>query len=268
MINRMMDYYLLELKLDLELVLAITDGCAGQYKGKRWYRRIAEFHVKHGVRMCHIYHATAHGKGFHDALGKLIGRLLAQAEDLDQERVATSLQLYDLARGTYHGPVAKPGHGMQAINNYFCCYLTSDKKEFDALQVKREGEDKPFILYIKRSSGVMDCKGFAGSMGTYFVASGGSTNPDHIISRELPCICKNCRKRLLGGLIPAVEHCEECLMMTHMEPFEHKAIVSNRSAYSYYPRPYTTCYSLTTSTLLCHSPPSCLLCRSSQVPRH
>ena len=36
---------------------------------KRWYRRIAEFRKTHGVRMCHIYHATAHGKGFHDALG-------------------------------------------------------------------------------------------------------------------------------------------------------------------------------------------------------
>ena len=67
-------------------------------------------------------------------------------------------------------------------------------------------------------------KGFAGSMATHLVASG-SASPDHVLTRELPCVCRTCRTRLLCGLIPAVEHGEECLMMAHMEPFEHKAIV-------------------------------------------
>ena len=47
--------------------------------------------------MAHLYCATAHGKGFHDALGKLIARLLAKKEKFNLVRAVTSIDdfLYD-----------------------------------------------------------------------------------------------------------------------------------------------------------------------------
>ena len=66
-------------------VFGISDGCAGQYKGRKRFKRISEFKRRFGIDAVMFFAATAHFKGFHDALGKLISRI-----NLDFEKVERS----------------------------------------------------------------------------------------------------------------------------------------------------------------------------------
>lgn len=204
----------------------IPCGGTHTFGARRWFRRIAEFRAQHrGVKKVHLYCATAHGKGYHDALGKLIARLLAKAETYDQARIALSINLYDLAKQTYTGEATTHrGTGMQAIDAFMCCYLTSNKAEYDRLQAsgERDANDKKNILYIDRAH-EWDVNGIDGSSTVYMMSSG-SEDADHIQACELPCACIACRKRGLLGIIPAADASEACVMSDFMEPMEDKTI--------------------------------------------
>jgi hypothetical protein len=66
--------------LKLRRALVFTDGCKGQYKGRFNFKRIAEYTKTMGVEVHHAFAATAHFKGFHDALGKMISNILKNGD--------------------------------------------------------------------------------------------------------------------------------------------------------------------------------------------
>jgi hypothetical protein len=47
---------------ELKTAILFTDGCGGQFKGKRWLKRIARSCYTYGVVIIHAFHVTAHGK--------------------------------------------------------------------------------------------------------------------------------------------------------------------------------------------------------------
>jgi len=107
----------------LDLLLLFTDGCGGQYKGRKNFKRIAEFKQKWGIDLMHCFSVTAHGKGFHDALGKLISRILAKAETFKEGRYETSYQLYLLVKEKIAGAVAK----VRALLKQLCSSSTHSR---------------------------------------------------------------------------------------------------------------------------------------------
>lgn len=92
-------------RLDLERVHVFTDGCRGQYKGKRNFCRIASFPSEHqGVHLLHHFAASHHFKGPHDAYGKdpkFLGRM---AERHQRVRLATTHNLYTFCIETMPAP--------------------------------------------------------------------------------------------------------------------------------------------------------------------
>jgi hypothetical protein len=83
-LSKIIDYYKVFLpehfRTELRFVLICTDGCKGQYKGRFNFKRIAEYAKTKGVAVLHAFAATAHFKGFHDALGKMISQILKNGD--------------------------------------------------------------------------------------------------------------------------------------------------------------------------------------------
>ena len=79
----------------------------GQFKGRRNFKRVAEFRGKHGAHILHCFSVSSHGKGFHDALGHLIARMMKKAEGLKTARIETSHDLYMHAKENIEREVYK-----------------------------------------------------------------------------------------------------------------------------------------------------------------
>ena len=58
-----------------------TDGCAGQYKGRKTFGFISLFFRKHNIEMTHNFAQTAHFKGPHDGLGAVVKMRARRSED-------------------------------------------------------------------------------------------------------------------------------------------------------------------------------------------
>jgi hypothetical protein len=104
-LSQIVKYY--KERLGLKQVHVFTDGCRGQYKGKRNFHRIASFPSKpehKGVRLLHHFAAGHHFKGPHDAYGKdpkFLGRM---AERQQRVRLATTRDLYNFCVETMPEP--------------------------------------------------------------------------------------------------------------------------------------------------------------------
>ena len=95
-------------------VHCFTDGCRGQYKGRRNFHRIASFPSEHeGVRLLHHFAAGHHFKGPHDAYGKDPKFLARMAERQQRVRLATTHDLYTFCVETL--PVPKKLNAKEII---------------------------------------------------------------------------------------------------------------------------------------------------------
>ena len=66
---------------ELRRIYVFSDGCRGQYKGKKNFLRVAQFPSRmHGVKLIHRFAASHHFKGPHDAYGKDAKYLCRTAE--------------------------------------------------------------------------------------------------------------------------------------------------------------------------------------------
>ena len=127
---------------NLRRIIMCTDGCGGQYKGRFNFKYIARYTRHEGISVRHIFAATAHFKGFHGALGKLIAKIYEKAEKYHKARSETSYELKKLVAETIQGEVETVGSGEMAINQYFVRYLTSVENdpriaESETIYVKR-----------------------------------------------------------------------------------------------------------------------------------
>ena len=76
--------------------LRVTDGCKGQYKGRKNFARIAEFPSLHnGVQLLHRFTASHHFKGPHDQYGKDAKMLTRVAEKNKKRRLPGTYDWYD-----------------------------------------------------------------------------------------------------------------------------------------------------------------------------
>jgi hypothetical protein len=155
-------------------------------------RRIWEkFHGRE-VKTVHLFGATAHFKGFHDALGKLVDRIRDEAESkVDPatgatRRISSSWLLYKLVREKIHGFKENVGPGLQSINRFHVHYAAS--KEDD-----HRGEEG--VVFIDRSTKAMnvDCEALEDTHGTYCVGGFNRFEDDHLCKRFVFCPCQSCR---------------------------------------------------------------------------
>ena len=79
----------------LARVFVFTDGCKGQYKGRKNFGRIAQFPSQHnGVRLHHRFSASHHFKGPHDGFGKDFKLLSRTAERNKKRRMPYTYDWY------------------------------------------------------------------------------------------------------------------------------------------------------------------------------
>lgn len=57
---------------ELKTAILFTDGCKGQFKGKRWLKRIARACYEYKVVVVHAFHVTAHGKVRMNGVGVIL----------------------------------------------------------------------------------------------------------------------------------------------------------------------------------------------------
>ena len=93
-LGQIIDYYK-GVMPNLRLCNVFTDGCRGQYKGKRNFVKVAGFPAEHNnVTLRHRFAASHHFKGPHDAYGKDAKFMARTAEKYGKARLATSHQFY------------------------------------------------------------------------------------------------------------------------------------------------------------------------------
>ncbi len=163
-LTRIIDYYKANLHLyvstpgtTLEYVLVCTDGCARQFKGRYNFKYVAEYLKYLGVMVIHVFAATAHGKGFVDALGQKPGLLLKTAEQFSR-RTETAYELFKLCQEKLAGDVEQVGKGHHAVDKYFVNYVTSDPND--------SHKEDPQTIYVERRR-TWDCDGIPGSSNIY-----------------------------------------------------------------------------------------------------
>jgi hypothetical protein len=142
-------------------VIVCTDGCAGQYKGRFNFKYLAAYAKRFGVTVMQAFSATAHGKGFHDALGQKPGLLMKDAELYDGRRIEFAYDLFLLCREKLPEtvPASQRGKGLHAVHKYFVNYVTSDHRDIHL------GE--PSVIYIDRRR-KWETDGIPGSATKYF----------------------------------------------------------------------------------------------------
>lgn len=93
-LDHITQYYNEKLGL-LERIFVFSDGCRGQYKGKRNFLCIAKFLSRmNGVTLVHRFAASHHFKGPHDAYGKDAKVLCRTAERNQKARLASTHDVY------------------------------------------------------------------------------------------------------------------------------------------------------------------------------
>ena len=92
----------------LRRVHVFTDGCKGQYKGRKNFARIAEFPSLHNdVELLHGFSASHHFKGPHDQYGKDAKALSRTAEKNKKRRMPTTYDWYDFCATQMASPMKK-----------------------------------------------------------------------------------------------------------------------------------------------------------------
>jgi hypothetical protein len=101
----------------LKRVYTFTDGCKGQYKGRKNFARIAEFPSLHdGVQLVHRFSASHHFKGPHDQYGKDAKALTRTAEKNKKRRLPFTYDWYDFLATEMAAPLKKARSMRQAID--------------------------------------------------------------------------------------------------------------------------------------------------------
>ena len=161
-------------------VFGISDGCAGQYKGRKRFKRLSEFKRRFGIDAVIFFAATAHFKGFHDALGKLISRINLDFEKTEKTRTETTWQLLKFIEKYIAREVVHVGKGLQAVSRYHTRYLTCDWGDY--LEKSQDKEYGDHAVYIDRSaSATYDCHPLNDTHNTYMVASLDEDDADHLM---------------------------------------------------------------------------------------
>lgn len=92
----------------LKRVFTFTDGCKGQYKGRRNFGRIAQFPSQHaGVHLHHRFAASHHFKGPHDGYGKDFKLLSSTAERHKKRRMPTTFDWYSFGAEVMAAPMKR-----------------------------------------------------------------------------------------------------------------------------------------------------------------
>ena len=92
----------------LKRVYTFTDGCKGQYKGRKNFARIAEFPSLHdGVQLLHRFTASHHFKGPHDQYGKDAKMLTRVAEKNKKRRLPETYDWYDFLATEMAAPIKR-----------------------------------------------------------------------------------------------------------------------------------------------------------------
>ena len=109
--------YLKTIIPELRRVYLFTDGCKGQYKGRKNFARIAEFPSLHnGVQLFHRFSASHHFKGPHDQYGKDAKALTRTAEKNKKRRLPTTYDWYDFCATEMAAPLKKARSMRQAVD--------------------------------------------------------------------------------------------------------------------------------------------------------
>jgi len=142
----------------------------------------------------HITAATAHFKGFHDALGRIVGEIL-RGREKKNKRTEESWELFQAVLEDRAGVVENVGSGIQAIHTWHVRYITSDKEEYAARKLEDNGKYADFVLYIDRDSAAAcsNVKAVTGSS-KFHTAIGNDPNDDeHVVTSQAACACLPCR---------------------------------------------------------------------------
>jgi hypothetical protein len=109
--------YLKTIIPSLKRVYTFTDGCKGQYKGRKNFARIAEFPSQHnGIELVHRFSASHHFKGPHDQYGKDAKALTRTAEKNKKRRLPFTYDWYDFLATEMASPLKKARSMRQAVD--------------------------------------------------------------------------------------------------------------------------------------------------------
>lgn len=109
--------YLKTILSNLRRVYLFTDGCKGQYKGRKKFARMAEFPSLHnGIQIRHLFSASHHFKGPHDQYGKDAKALARAAERNKKRRLPTTFDWYDFCANEMASPMKRARSLREATN--------------------------------------------------------------------------------------------------------------------------------------------------------
>lgn len=112
----------------LRQVYLFTDGCKGQYKGRKNFARIAEFpSILDGIKLVHRFSASHHFKGPHDQYGKDAKALTRVAEKFKKRRLPTTYDWYHFLATEMAQPLKKARTVQQVVNE-----MTATTEAIDA----------------------------------------------------------------------------------------------------------------------------------------
>ncbi|KAJ1444885.1 hypothetical protein M885DRAFT_580152 [Pelagophyceae sp. CCMP2097] len=153
------------------------------------------FARRFGVSLYHAFAATAHFKGFHDALGKMISDILPvrREEKFDVgQRIEFAYELSVLCRSKLPNVVSvrERGAGLHAVGGYTVLFMTSNPDD--------EHRDETTTVFVRRDAtkhGMgWDTEGVKGSSSNYLYIGDDPTDPEHIRTKQSFCGCLSCRE--------------------------------------------------------------------------
>ena len=119
----------------LKRIYLFTDGCKGQYKGRRNFARIAEFPSQlDGIQLLHSFSASHHFKGPHDQYGKDAKALARMAEKNKKRRMPATYDWYDFLATEMASPMKKARALRQVVDQM--------QATQDAIAAAREEEQR------------------------------------------------------------------------------------------------------------------------------
>jgi hypothetical protein len=204
-------------KPPINLIRVWTDNCAGQYKCRHNFWRIATFPSRvAGIRIVHRFAQKYQFKGVWDAAGKVIKELIRQLE-LENKRLPSAWKCVEQLTGELEKPKSKNAKkdwkGLEEkhdakilekspfmVSNRFIGYGTEKKTEFDQLTtdghkhiVFTDRENKETMSACKGTQALHEVTGF-------LTSREGRTGPEWKLQvSNIPCSCVYCRGAATDG---------------------------------------------------------------------
>jgi hypothetical protein len=190
-----------------------TDNCAGQYKCRYNFLKVATFPERvEGVIVSHRFAQKHDFKGVWDAAGKVFKQFMRQLELKNMCRFANAFDCFEKCRHALKTPKsAKPWDEYEKnsdvrildkrpfmVNKRFFGYGTEDKDEFVRLRnrfhhiVHTDRENIPSMPRIKGTLKLHSVVGFLKPRTVEI--SGRTTDQWQLVLADMPCACLSCRK--------------------------------------------------------------------------